>query len=279
MTTTPRVVLVSPKHAGNVGSVARAMKNFGLAELWLVAPRCRIDREAHALAAHAHDVLEASVEVATLDEALADTTMVIGTSARPRASEVHRADVPERVLGALTGQRGALVFGPEDTGLDNAALDRCRLIATIPTAPYASLNLAQAVVVVAYLWHREAHAEGSPLGGNPASAVRDGAPMALPSTAAALAPREQVEGMYDQLESVALRSGYTDERRLASALRHLRAVFDRASPSADEVARLRGLWRHLAWALEQPPERLPGRDAGIGRASDWEGGGERPPDP
>lgn len=242
MSDVPRVVLVSPKHAGNVGSSARAMKNFGLADLWLVAPRCRIDREAHALAAHAGDVLDAATVVATLGEALADRTVVVGTSARVRASEVHRADVPERVLGELVGQRGALVFGPEDTGLDNAALDRCRWIVSLPTAPYASLNLAQAVVVMGYLWHRQSLALDA-----------HGAQAATPAPA----PRDQVEGMMDQLAAVALRSGYTDPARLPSAMRHLRALFDRAAPSADEIARLRGLWRHLAWALEQPPERLP----------------------
>jgi tRNA/rRNA methyltransferase len=245
----PRVVLVSPKHAGNVGSSARAMKNFGLADLWLVAPRCRVDREARALAAHAGDVLDAATVVATLDEALADRTMVVGTSARQRASEVHRAEPPESVLRALEGQRGAIVFGPEDTGLDNAALDRCRWIVSLPTAPYASLNLAQAVAVLGYLWHRQTLAPD---------------PLDAPAPVATPAPREQVEGMMGQLAAVALRSGYTDPARLPSAMRHLRAFFDRAAPSADEVARLRGLWRHLAWALEQPPERLPAPESAGG---------------
>jgi tRNA/rRNA methyltransferase len=252
----PRVVLVSPKHAGNVGSSARAMKNFGLADLWLVAPRCRIDREAFALAAHADDVLGAATVVATLDEALADRTVVVGTSARIRASEVHRADVPERVLGELVGQRGAIVFGPEDTGLDNAALDRCRWIVSLPTAPYASLNLAQAVVVMGYLWHRQSLASDA-----------HGVEAATPAPA----PRDQVEGMMHQLAAVALRSGYTDAARLPSAMRHLRALFDRAAPSADEIARLRGLWKHLAWALEQPPERLPPVGGAAGSAGDPDG--------
>jgi tRNA/rRNA methyltransferase len=256
----PRVVLVSPKHAGNVGASARAMKNFGLRDLWLVAPRCEVDREARALAAHAGDVLDAAVTVATLAEALADRTMVVGTSARERASEVHRASPPEDVLPALVAQEGALVFGPEDTGLDNDALDRCTALVTLPTSRYASLNLAQAVVVVGYLWHREAMraaAEPREAGARPAS------PAAAP--AAAPAPRAQVEGMLDQLAAVALRSGYTDRARLPTALRHLRAVLDRATPSVDEVARLRGLWSHLAWALEQDPSRLPEPDAAGGR--------------
>jgi tRNA/rRNA methyltransferase len=273
-TEAPRIVLVSPKHAGNVGASARAMKNFGLTDLWLVAPRCRIDHQARALAAHAGDVLDAATEVGSLAEALADRTVAVGTTARVRASEVHRAELPERVLRALHGQRGALVFGPEDTGLDNAALDRCRWIVSLPTAPYASLNLAQAVVVLCYLWHRQTLAADGP------AAVTDETPpaatpaplAAMPAPpAAALAPpgatpasREQFEGMMGQLAAVALRSGYVDAARLPSALRHLRALIDRAEPSAEEVARLRGLWRHLAWALEQPPERLPAPEAAGG---------------
>jgi tRNA/rRNA methyltransferase len=294
-TEAPRIVLVSPKHAGNVGASARAMKNFGLADLWLVAPRCRIDHQARALAAHAGDVLDAATEVGSLAEALADRTVAVGTTARVRASEVHRAELPERVLRALHGQRGALVFGPEDTGLDNAALDRCRWIVSLPTAPYASLNLAQAVVVLCYLWHRQTlAADGSaavtdetPPGATPAAppaalatpgatpappAATPAPPGATPAPSGATpapagatpASREQFEGMIGQLAAVALRSGYVDAARLPSALRHLRALIDRAAPSAEEVARLRGLWRHLAWALEQPPERLPAPEAAGG---------------
>jgi tRNA/rRNA methyltransferase len=279
----PRVVLVSPKHPGNVGAAARAMKNFGLAELWLVAPRCQVDREARALAAHAGDVLDAVRVVDTLDEALADRTLVVGTSARERASKLHAPEGPETALAALRGERGALLFGPEDTGLDNVALDRCQRIVTLPTAAYASLNLAQAVVVLAYLWHRDQLALSAGGGARSAPARDTVAPSAPPDHVAAAprprpvtepraeprpephaaprAAREQVEGMLGQLAAVALRSGYTDSRRLPSALRHFRAVFDRAGLSADEVARLRGLWRHLSWALEQPPERLPAPEA------------------
>jgi tRNA/rRNA methyltransferase len=241
----PRVVLVAPKHEGNVGASARAMKNFGLRELYLVAPRCRLGRQARAMAAHAGDVLDGVVTVDDLDEALADRTAVVGTSARPRASAVHRATDPETVLPRLVGERAALVFGSEDTGLDNAALDRCRWIVTLPTAPYASLNLAQAVVVLAYLWHRHW-----------ARASEGGTTEPAPPPAAS-ADRAQFEGMLGQLAEVALRSGYTDTVRLPHALRPLRALLERAAPSVDEVARLRGLWNQLAWALEQPRERLP----------------------
>lgn len=237
-------MLVSPKHEGNVGAVARAMANFGLDEMWLVAPRCRPGREARALAVHGVAVLEAARSVANLDEALADRTVVVGTSARPRASDSHGAIAPEPALARLHGQAGALVFGPEDSGLDNAALDRCDVVLTIPTAPYASLNLAQAVVLLAYLWF-----VGRPESGL-AQAASDAA---VPAAAAASQPprREQVEAMLAQFQALALRTGYTDAARLTSMMRHMRRLFARAVVDDEDVARLRGLWSQLGGALER----------------------------
>ncbi len=258
-----RVVLVSPKHEGNVGSAARAMANFALDDLWLVAPRCAPGREALALAAHAAPVLRSAHVVATLDEALEDRTMVAGTSARPRASAAHLASAPELALARLRGHAAALVFGPEDTGLDNAALDRCDLVLTIPTAPYASLNLAQSVAVLAYLWF--AGRGGERLGGG-----IDGAGSGVGGTAdreqAEVPPRiqveppqrQQVEAMLEQFEALALRTGYTDDLRSESMMRHMRRVFARAATSADDVARLRGLWSHLHGALERAEGPLAG---------------------
>ena len=235
----PRVVLVSPKHEGNVGAVARAMANFGLCDLWLVAPRCRLGREAEAMAVHAGALLAGARTVATLDEALADRTLAIATSARVRASDAHRASTPEAALARLHGHAGALVFGPEDTGLDNAALDRCDVVLTIPTAPYASLNLAQAVVVLAYLWFTSRPADA------PATGEVEAEPARRPPQ------RAQLEAMLAQFEALALRTGYTDERRVVGMMRHMRRVLTRAASDAEDVARLRGLWSQLAGALDR----------------------------
>ena len=244
-------MLVSPKHAGNVGAVARAMANFGLADLWLVAPRCALDREAEAMAVHGRSVLEAARTVARLDEALADRTLVIATSARLRASDAHRATTPEAALARLHGTAGALVFGPEDTGLDNAALDRSDLVVTIPTAPYASLNLAQAVVLLAYLWFVGRPASGS-VGERSVSAG------AAPVAAARGAPRrDQLEAMLAQFQALAMRTGYTDERRVEGMMRHMRRVLTRAVTDDEDVARLRGLWSQLAGALDRAGPRDP----------------------
>ena len=226
------------------------MANFGLHDLWLVAPRCHLGREAEAMAVHGADVLAAATVVATLDEALADRTVVVATSARLRTSEAHAASTPEEALARLHGHAGALVFGPEDTGLSNAALDRSDLVITIPTAPYASLNLAQAVVLLAYVWF-----VGRPATAPAAAAVTAVAPAGAPPLgvpAPSPAPRrEQLEAMLAQFQALALRTGYTDERRVEGMMRHMRRVLTRAASDDEDVARLRGLWSQLAGALDR----------------------------
>jgi tRNA/rRNA methyltransferase len=239
-------VLVAPKHAANVGAAARAIANFGLGPLWLVAPRCTLNKEAYALATHAEAVLDAAVTVATLDEALADRDVAVATSARRRRRHGHASADPEAVLPALVGRRGALVFGPEESGLDNDALDRCQAVVTVPTAAAASINLAQTVVVLGYAWHR--------LGDGHVAAPAPAAPLASED-----APdRAQVEAMYEQLRVLLRRVGYTDAARETAVMRKYRTLLGRAAPTADEVTLLRGLWYQLAWAVEQVPERLPG---------------------
>ncbi len=252
----PRVVLVSPKHATNVGAAARAVANFGLGGLWLVAPRCAVDKEAYALAVHGAPVLDAAVVVDSLDEALADRELAVATSARRRRHHGHASADPEDVLAELVGRRSALVFGPEESGLDNDALDRCQRVVTVPTAGHSSINLAQTVVVLGYLWHRTAS-------GGPAAA-----PVAPPAATSAgpvpspdrppRAERAQVEAMLGQLRALMRRVGYSDAAREIAVLRKYRALLTRIDPDADEVTLLRGLWYQLAWAVEQVPERLPG---------------------
>ena len=242
-------MLVAPKHAANVGAAARAIANFGLGPLWLVAPRCSLNKEAYALATHAEGVLDAVVTVATLDEALADRDVAVATSARRRRHHGHASADPEAVLPALVGRRGAIVFGPEESGLDNDALDRCQAVVTVPTAAAASINLAQTVVVLGYAWHRLATAGAAPP--HPSPPLVAAAPEDAPE-------RAQVEAMYEQLRVLLRRVGYTDAARETAVMRKYRTLLGRAAPTADEVTLLRGLWYQLAWAVEQVPERLPG---------------------
>ncbi|HYC79289.1 MAG TPA: RNA methyltransferase [Planctomycetota bacterium] len=147
-------VLVEPKGPRNIGSTCRALKNFGFRRLALVNPAVTDHPEAREMASSAGDVLREARVCATLDEALRDATFVVGTTARPR----HRVPVKspaeaalEILAHALSGGEVALVFGREDHGLSQDELLRCHLALNIETAPeYGSLNLAQAVLLVAY---------------------------------------------------------------------------------------------------------------------------------
>ncbi|HET8986321.1 MAG TPA: RNA methyltransferase [Trueperaceae bacterium] len=241
-------MLVRTKESANVGAAARAMLNFGLTDLWLVAPRCRIDHRAYALASHAEDVLKEATIVDELGDALVGMNLVAGTSARPRRAENYVVRSPREAAPELGGG-SAVLFGPEDHGLSNEELTLCQVHVVIPTLDFSSLNLAQAVLVVAY---EAALAAERPVGErSPATA----APTAdlLPAT------RDQVEGFYGQLEEAMLLIGYTDQRRKPGIMRLFRGLFDRAAPTAHELAALRGLVSQASWAARLEPDRLPGR--------------------
>lgn len=158
-----RVILVGAKSQGNVGSVARAMKNFGFTDLVLVEPPA-IGEEAKGRAMHAWDIVESARTVDSFDEAIEGLDFVVGTSARIPEDEknhlrnpVDVRDLPRR-LSDMAGTVG-LLFGREDFGLFNEELEHCDLLATIPTTTsYRSLNLSHAVAVVLYELHVQARA-------------------------------------------------------------------------------------------------------------------------
>jgi tRNA (cytidine32/uridine32-2'-O)-methyltransferase len=149
-----RIVLVSTTHPGNIGSAARAMKTMGLSELFLVTPEKFPHPKAVELAVGAADLLEQAVVVETLEEALADCTLVIGTSARSRTIPWPVAmprEMAEKVRGEPANSQTAILFGQEQSGLTNEELQRCHLHVQIPScADFSSLNLAAAVQVIAY---------------------------------------------------------------------------------------------------------------------------------
>lgn len=223
------------------------MLNFGLTDLWLVAPRCRIDHRAYALASHAEEVLKGATVVEDLGEALVGRSLVAGTSARPRRAENYVVRSPRHAAPEL-GRGSAVLFGPEDHGLSNEELTLCQLQVVVPTLDFSSLNLAQAVLVVAYEIALAAEGE--------AEERRRGA--AAASEGQAVATRDQVEGFYHQLEETMLLIGYTDQRRKAGIMRLYRGLIDRAAPSAHELAAMRGLVSQASWAARLDPGRLPG---------------------
>lgn len=149
-----RIVLVEPQGPRNIGSVCRAMKNFGLARLVLVNPAVVDHPEAREMASSAGDLLQAAQICTTFDEAIAGATFVVGTTARPRDRILVRTPsrtAPEIVAHAANGGEVAIVFGREASGLTQEELLKCQLALSIETAPeYGSLNLAQAVLLTAY---------------------------------------------------------------------------------------------------------------------------------
>ena len=146
-----RVVLVNTSHPGNIGGAARAMKNMGLSRLYLVAPKEYPADRAVWRAASALDVLDNAIVVETLDEAIGDCGMVVGTSARGRRIPwplMHPRACGERVWQESAEHDVAIIFGREDRGLTNDELHKCTYHVHIPSNPeYSSLNLAAAVQV------------------------------------------------------------------------------------------------------------------------------------
>lgn len=162
----PYVVLVRPKYAGNLGSVARVMANFGFEELRLVDPEAPVDDEAFRMAVHAGGVLRSAKAYPTLESAVDDSLFVVGTSGRLNASEGNHARNPvtpkemgRRLREAIeAGHRPALVFGREDSGLLVPELHQCDLMVTIPTSPsYPIMNLSHSVSILLYEAHLALH--------------------------------------------------------------------------------------------------------------------------
>lgn len=164
-----RIVLVNTSHPGNIGGAARAMKNMGLATLYLVAPKKFPDPEANWRAAGGEDLLADAVVVETLDEAIADCKLVIGTSARERRIPwplLTPKECADQAVAESLQHDVAFVFGREDRGLTNEELHKCNAHVHIPANPeYSALNLATAVQVLCYEFRMSAleHEAGKPV--------------------------------------------------------------------------------------------------------------------
>jgi len=233
-----RFVLVDPQHPGNIGASARAMKNMGLQSLVLVRPRAPADPEATVRAAGAADLLARARIVATIDEAVGDCGLVIGTTARPRSANWRVIDAREaaaELAVASTTRPAAVLFGGERNGLANEALERCHALVRIPCAAgYESLNLAQAVQVIAYEI-RMARRDGDSM---PATAP--------PATA------HEMRALEAHLERVMCRSGFMHEGNAGQLGDRVRRLIARAAPDDGEVRILRGWLAALERGLRAP---------------------------
>ncbi|HSM80838.1 MAG TPA: RNA methyltransferase [Nodosilinea sp.] len=263
---TIRIVLVEPAGPLNVGAAARVMKNMGLRHLVLVNPQCDPRAElALRMAVHGADVLAAATVVDSLPEALAGCERAIATTGRLHPQE-QPLELPETALPWLLpatpvdGFAAALIFGPEDRGLSNEELIYAQRWVRIPASDtYPSLNLAQAVAVCSYLLHRCAMAavlteSFAPPALAPADlAPADLAPAAVAAANQRLAPLDQLEGFYGDLEIVLLKIGYLYPHTAASRMAKLRRLLHRAGPNQQELAMLRGVLRQVNWAVGEAP--------------------------
>lgn len=225
-----QVVLVGPLYEGNVGSVARVMKNFGITRLALVDP-CRLGNEARAMASHAQDVL-ANARTVTLEEVVAGSALVVATTgevARSVCSPIRMPYFAPRELRSLVADVDgtvSILFGREDRGLSNAELARAGVICTIPTSPlYPILNLSHAVGIVCY-----------ELAG------------LEPGTYALASPFE-MECLYDHLDRFLDRIDHPAHKREITLLL-ARRVLSRAKLTIREASTIHGLLRRTERRLD-----------------------------
>lgn len=242
----PAVILVAPQMGENIGAAARAMANFGLGDLRLVAPRDGWPNpRAVPMAANAGHIIEGARVFGTLAEAAADLTHLYATTGR-RHDMVKPVITPEAAAAEAraAGQGAGFVFGPERSGLLNDDIALARAIVTIPTDPqFFSLNLAQAVLILGYAWWR---------GGMAAEPVR-----AEPAEGQAPATLADLTGLFTHLERELVETGFLyPPHKAPSMIRNLRNMWTRANLTEQDVRTLRGVVTALAGkrALRRPSD-------------------------
>ena len=240
MSLPPVIVLVRPQLAENIGKAARAMLNFGLTELRLVTPRDGWPNPLAGPAASGADVVLADARVfATTVDAVADCTHVYATTVRRRGvtKPVVTPEAAARAIHADPG-RAALLFGPERSGLDSEDVALARTILTVPINPaFGSLNLAQAVILVAYEWSKHVALAQPP-------AVDLDPP----------APQEALEGMIAQLDAMLVAGGFFHPpERIHVTRQTLRTLLTSPGWTAQEVRTIRGVLSALDGAKGPRP--------------------------
>ncbi len=243
----PAVILVRPQLAVNIGMCARAMANFGLEDLRLVNPRQGWPRNdeyrdvAYSAAAGATDVLETARVFSSVAAAIADLNAVYAATARERG-QMKAVLTPSAAMAATvaasSSEKRGILFGPERTGLDNDEVAIADAIITFPSNPaYASLNLAQAVLICGYEWFKAAHGDRPP-------------PSTIPRAVSPPAQREMLLAFFDFLEERLEESGFfRPVTKKPGMRRNLRNIFHRMEPTQQDV---RTLWGAVVRLVEGP---------------------------
>lgn len=235
-----KIVLVEPSHPGNIGAAARAAKTMCIENLVLVNPEDFPSGEARARSTGAIDVLERAMVCQTLQEAIADCTFVVGSSARQRGlqcPEISPDKLGAKVWQELEQGNVAIVFGRESSGLTNEELDQCHYLTTIPANwEFSSLNLASAVQVICYEIYNaflKRSSDGVLANGSteePAQGVSD-----------PLATVEQLENLFGHMQQVLHEIEFFDPKQPKLLMRRLRHLYSRARPTLVETNILRGI--------------------------------------
>lgn len=238
-----RIVLVNTTHPGNIGSAARAMKTMGLHQLYLVAPEKFPHPKAIELATGASDLLTQAKVVGTLEEAISDCTLVVGTSARIRTIPwpmITPRSLAEQVKKeAAQEQQVAVLFGQEQSGLTNEALRRCHLHVQIPANPaYSSLNIAAAVQIIAYEFQL-ANLDKTQID-------------QLTGWDYPLATVAEMEKFFTHLQTVLVEIDFLKLQAPRQLMTRMRRLFARARPDKMEINMLRGMLAAIQDNIKKP---------------------------
>lgn len=237
------VVLIATTHSGNIGAAARAMKTMGLSRLTLVNPKTFPCAEATARASGAHDILENARVVTSLDEALIDSEVVFGASARLRTLScpcVPPREYAEKIIHDYKGHNIAILFGRESSGLTNEELDRCHYLVNIQTTEeFYSLNIAAAVQVLTYelrssfLYAQQQAQQGVVQAHHKLEIHAE--------TDEPLASGKSMQHFYQSLESLMIEVDYLDPQNPRFLMRRLHNIFNRIRLTQSEINILLGI--------------------------------------
>lgn len=230
------IILIGTLYSGNIGSVARAMKNLGFPHLKLVNPQCNIDDQSFWMATHGKDIINRSQTFHNIRDAIEDSSYIFGTTARNRRwrSFLYPNQIAEKVVAMAQKNRVSIIFGPEDIGLSNDELELCNEVVSIPTVKGASsMNISHAVLIICYEIFHAANNEA-----NHFEVVE-------------LASSKRVEAMYDHMKRTLLEIGFLDPQNPEHFLGTIRRILTRASLSSKDVNFIRGVFRQLLWYIKK----------------------------
>jgi len=223
------ILLQETSHAGNIGSAARAMKTMMLTHLTLIRPRALPDAEAYALSSGATDILDNAVIKPNIDEAFKDYHIIFGCSARHRKLSwpiMSLEEAAKCIVEKSKNHKVGILFGPESSGLSNETLRKCHYQLYIPSNPqYSSLNLAQAVQVVAYA----------------IMSASEKQPMLPTADLEPLAKMDEFESFFNAFKEMLIKLDFMQDRENKTLLARLRRLFYRAEMHSTEIDIMRGI--------------------------------------